>query len=280
VIRRAAAVILAGLLAALAVAAPMDPLAFRDRLAAAVSSRTGQPVVAVDDRTLRMRTAKGSDQVVTIDEVYARYLANPGVLDTIADEYSQTLGFAVEPSESADQIVVIVRPANYFRRAAGTLVGGMVPPRPLAGDLAYFLSVDTPKSIRPVMKSDLVRWQIGEGAAWRLGAAHIKARVGKLAVMRLGNDKGAVGLGSDSGLAPSVLADPEFCGPKAPAESHGQLVLLYSRDMLLFAPPSDAVLTRTFWRTVKAKVAAGESLSSTPIACRGGGWVVASAPAE
>ena len=279
-IRRATAVILACLLAAAAVAAPMDPMALRDRLAAAVSSRTGQPVVAVDDRTLRMRNAKGSDQIVTIDDVYARYLANPAALDTIADEFTQTLGFALEPPESADQIVVIVRPTNYFRRAVGTLLGGMVPSRTLAGDLAFFLAVDTSKAIRPAMKTDLTRWQMGEEAAWRLGNAHIKARVGKLAVMRLGNEKGAVGLGSDSGLTPSVLADPEFCGPKAPAESYGQLVLLYSREMLLFAPPSDAELTRTFWRTVKAKVAAGESLSSTPLACRGGRWVVASAPAE
>lgn len=105
----------------------------------------------------------------------------------------------------------------------------------MAGDVSFYLAVDAPNSIRTVGPSDLKRWGIDEAQAWRTGVKNIKARIGPLGVIHLGDESGASGLAADSGLAPSILADATLCSPEHPDGMNSQIVLVYARDMFLFA---------------------------------------------
>ncbi len=97
-------------------------------------------------------------------------------------------------------------------------------------------------------------------------------------MIRFGGEEGPGGIAADSGLAPSILAEPAFCGPQAQDGTEGQVVLLYARDMFLYAAPTDREQTDRFWKAAKAEIAGGRSLSSTPLTCHDGHWVVAKAP--
>jgi hypothetical protein len=142
----------------------------------------------------------------------------------------------------------------------------------MAGDLSYFLAVDSPETIRLARPDDLARWKIGEAEAWRMAISHLKARIGPLTQTRLGSENGASGLAAASGLAPSMLADPAICGPSSPDGLGRQLVLVYARDMFLYSVPSDVAMTATFWSVAKTEVAAGRSMSATVLTCHAGHW--------
>lgn len=148
----------------------------------------------------------------------------------------------------------------------------------MAGDLSFFLAVDSAETIRTASKDDLKRWGVDEETAWARAAANIKSRVGPLAQVRLSNENGVSGFTADSGLAPSVLADPSSCGPKTPNGVAGQVVLVLARDTFLYAPAEDRELMISFWDAVERETAAGRSLSNTPITCRAGKWVSAQKP--
>lgn len=258
----------------------LTPAEFRDRIAAVVAA--GQKVQTIDERTFRTKAANGTELTISIDNAYHDYRAAPERLDELVTRFAEVFqerGLAGK--EPIGQLVVIVRPSNYLVLSLppGSSLESFVPGRPMAGDLSYFLAVDSPNSIRTAAKSDLARWGIDEAAAWQKAVSHIKERVGPLGIVRLGDDKGPSGLAASSGLAPSILADPALCSQeRAPNGSDGQIVLLYARDMFLFAIPSDADGTRRFWRVAKEEIATGRSFSSTPLTCRDGHWVVAPAP--
>lgn len=275
------AVPIAALLAvAVAAEPPLSPSAFRERFAAAVTEASGRPTVRVDERTFATKLANGTDVTVSIDNAYVEYQADPSRLVAILAKYSEVLLRSGQiPSEPLERLVVIVRPTDYIRRSLppSASLANFVPSRPMAGDLSFFLAVDSEQSIRSAVVADLARWKIDEATAWRRAIANLEDRIGPVAPTHLGSEAGAFGFGAASGLAPSLLADPMLCGP-ATKDMNGQLVLLYTRDMFLLADPKDEVMTKKFWSAVDAEVTAGRSLSSTPLTCRDGRWVTATHP--
>lgn len=128
------------------------------------------------------------------------------------------------------------------------------------------------------MPADLVRWSLGIDQAWARGVQNLKRRMGAMQAVRIGGEAGPSGLGAASGLAPSRLADPALCGPAAPTGIDRQIVLVVARDMFIFANPADIDETRRFWVTARQLLATGSGLSSTPLTCKGGKWVVAPTP--
>lgn len=80
---------------------------------------------------------------------------------------------------------------------------------------------------------------------------------------------------ADSGLAPSLLAEPVLCGPKS---SDGLLALVIERDAVLIGFPDDRASVRGFWKVAKAIIAGDQGLSSVPITCTGGHWASAAIP--
>jgi hypothetical protein len=262
-------------LAAAGEPAPLSPQAFRDRFAAAVATATGHATKPIDDYTFDAKSSDGSDITINTDNAYAAYRADPAQLDAIIGRYTRTLAGTEDAGHDAtDQLIVIVRPSDYLARnlPSGSQTGGFVAPRPMAGDLSYFLAVDSPESIRTAGKSDLARWHIDEATAWKIAIGNLGARVGSISVLHLGADDGANGIGAASGLAPSILADPTYCAKDSPAGANGEIILLYAKDFFLFTIPADKAMTSRFWTSVKAEIGAGRSLSSTPLACRDGRW--------
>lgn len=245
-----------------------------------MSAATGNPTTTLDERTFKGKAADGEEVTVNIDSVYAQYLAEPVRLEAVVDRYARVMSGISGGGATADQLVVIVRPTNYLANSlpAGTSIDHFVPPRPLAGDLSYFLAVDSTDTIRTAGREDLAHWHLSEADAWTRARQQLKTRVGPLQLVRLGGEDGPSGLGAESGLAPSIIADPALCGPGAPEGRRGWIVLIFDRETLLFADPSDEVQTQRFWAVIKQARAARTSLSSTPLTCRNGHWVVARAP--
>lgn len=271
----------AWLLAAAREPEPLSPTAFRDRFAAAIAAATGSAARPVDDYTLSAKTTDGTDLTIHTDNAYAAYRADPAQIDTILARYVRTLTDAGDAGhESIDQLIVIVRPTDYLSRSvpSDSRTPSGIQPRPMAGDLSYFLAVDSPDSIRTASRSDLKRWHVDEAAAWTRAFANLAGRISPLSVTHLGSEDGASGIGAASGLAPSLLADPSYCAEDQPAGANAEIALVYAKDFFLFAIPSDKTMTARFWAAVKAETAAGRSLSSTPIVCRNGHWVALSIP--
>lgn len=268
-------------LAAPQAAAPvlLSPAAFRDRLEAVVTTVTHQPATAVDERTFRTKRADGTELTIAIDNAYAEYQAHPATLDAILARYAALLATA-EQTGDVDQLVVIIRPSDYLGRTlpAGASTVNFIAARPMAGDLSFFLAVDSPETIRLAGPADLARWRLDENAAWSRAVANIRTRIGPLQPTRLGGENGLDGFGAASGLAPSLLADPTICGPTAPDGMQGQLVLVYARDMFVYAIPSDRAQTRDFWKAASREIANGRSMSHTVLTCRTGHWAVVKAP--
>ena len=202
-------------------AEPMPPHEFRDRVAAAVTAATHQPAVIIDDWSFRTHQRDGGDITVHIDNLYAQYRSDPAHPDDFIARFVQTITASRGFDEGVDQLVVIVRPVGYVAQAlpAGAVTDQFIAARSMAGDLAYYLAVDAPDTIRLVMRADLDRWQIDEATAWRRGVANIRVRIGPLQLFHLDSEDGATGMSAQSGLAPSLLADPTTCGRQHRTES-------------------------------------------------------------
>lgn len=260
--------------------ATLSPTAFRDRLSAAIGAMTHQPVVAVDEHTLRVKQQGRDDLTIYTDNAYAQYQADPLQIDAVVSRYSRLLLASDAGGEPVEQLVLVVRPSDYVTRsiAAGASTKNFLPGHPIAGDLSYFLAVDSSETIRTAGPTDLARWGLTEAAAWSRAIANVKVRVGPLEMIRLGDENGPSGLTAASGLAPSIISDPAFCGPAAPTGMDQQVVFVLSRDTLLFAMPSDSEQTKRFWAAVDTEAANGRTLSSTPLTCRVGKWTIATHP--
>ena len=100
-------------------AEPLSPAAFRDRLAASISSSTGVPAKPVDDRTFTTKDAEGSGVTISIDNAYAEYLSDPEQLDTILKRFERVFG-TKQPVARLDQLTVIIRPSDYIARSLGS----------------------------------------------------------------------------------------------------------------------------------------------------------------
>lgn len=272
----------------LATAAPVDAAdaelsqsAFRDRLAATISTTTGRPIEKVDARTFKTKATDGTELTISIDNAYAEYQSEPARLDAIIVKYARLVNTTTDRVEDGvDQLVVIVRPSDYLTRSvpAGAKLQGILRERPLAGDLSLFLAVDGAGTIRTATTDDLARWKLEEATAWTRAIANIRQHVGAVALVKLGDKNGPSGITAESGLAPSLLADPGFCGGKAADGMEGLLALLYSRDAFLYADPRDGAQVKQFWKAVKKMIASNGALSSTPMTCHDGHWVATNAP--
>lgn len=254
----------------------LTPAEFRDRVAASMTAATGNPATVIGDWTFTTKDADGQDLTINIDNVYRDYQYNPKNLATIIARFASVFGRGVEAA-TADQLVLIVRPLNYVEQAIPT--GGATDKfpaaHPIAGDLAYFLAIDAPESIRIATLDDLKGWNLDEASAWKRAQSNLKARIGPIGFAGLEHEPAARLIVADSGLAPSILSDPALCGPASPS---GLLAFVIARDSVLVAFPDDKASIRAFWKVAKPFLDAGQGLSSTAITCDDGQWTIASNP--
>jgi hypothetical protein len=261
--------------------APLSALQFRDATAAAWRDRYGTTPEPAGPTSFDAKLPDGKAVRVYIDNAYQLYLQDPASLDAVIARHLQGLADSDETATAdLDQLVIIVRPTTYLTDSAapGADLSKSLPTRPFAGDLSLFLAVDSPTTIRTASTDDLARWRIDTAAAWQRAYANIKPRVGPLQMFRLRDDNGASGIGAESGLAPSVLALPQMCGPEAAEGDNSQVVLVVSRDAFLFGVPGDADSMARFWREAKAAIAGDATLSLTPVTCKKGAWISVPVP--
>lgn len=267
--------------AAPASADTLTPVQFRDAFAARAAVAFKHSTVVVGEQTFTTKSLKGDDVTIVTENAYALYLKDPSKLENVLELFTTSLIQSQTPDVAKiEQLVIIVRPSDYITRSVGpdASLESFITPRPLAGDLSFFLAVDSPVNIRSASPSDLKLWKIDESMAWQLAESNLKSRIGPIAIAHLGDETGASGITADSGLAPSLMADPRFCSATSPNGISSQIILLYGRDMILFAVPSDLDMTAKFWKTAKSEITAGRSMSSTPVTCKNGHWTTVLGP--
>ncbi len=264
-----------------AFASPLTAVQFRDLFAVRAEKVIQNPTTMIDERTFKTISSDGTELTINVENAYAAYLGDEAKLEDVIERYLATLVSSQKTAmEALDQLVVIVRPTDYIKRSlqVGSSSDNFIAPRDFAGDLSIFLAVDSPISLRSASPDDLKRWKIDEPSAWKRALDNHQARVGPIRFVRLGNETGAQGVGADSGLAPSMLAQPSLCSEQKPSGISNQIVLLYSKDIFLFALPADEQMMTTFWSVVKSEIATGRSLSNTPFTCQNGRWAVVPIP--
>lgn len=244
-----------------------------------MTSKTGFPARPVDDRTFVTKNGDGTEVTIFVDNAYQQYLSQPDQLDAVITRFTAAFT-AKEQAPGLDQLTLIVRPSDYVTQslAPGASLASFPAARPLAGDLSMFLAIDSPETVRTASLDDLKNWGLTEEQAWNRAVSSVKARVGPLGFAQLEGEPDSSALVADSGLAPSVLADPAFCGPEKRDGLDGAIVLLMSRDALLLGFPKEKPSIESFWRVAKSEIKAKTALSSTPIACRGGRWESVAVP--
>lgn len=258
---------------------PLSPSEFRDRLALTMEAETGSPTHPVDDWTFRAKDSDGEEITVNVDNAYNQYLAAPDELEAILVRYSAAMA-NINEAAGPDQLVVIVRPADYvIRSLAETMVLQDFPAsRPLAGDLALFLAIDSPDSIRTASLRDLRGWGLSEEQAWERSLASVKNRMGEIGFAQLEGEQNSTVLVAASGLAPSLLATDALCAPEKPNGLDRAIVFLLSRDMLLLGFPDDDPSIKAFWNVVQGQLQGGAAMSKTPITCSEGRWAPVEIP--
>ncbi len=244
-----------------------------------MKAATGFPATPVDDHTFVAKNSDGEEITINIDNAYAAYLAKPDDLDSLIQRFTSIFS-ASEQAAGLDQLTVIVRPSDYVTQSLSprASLNAFPSPRPLAGDLSVFLAIDSPETIRTASLDDLKKWGLTEAEAWNRAISSIKARIGPLGFAKLEGEPDSSVMVANSGLAPSILADPVFCGPAAPSGLSEAVVLLLSRDAFLLGFPGEKRSIRTFWKIAKDQIQQGLSMSRTAITCEGGQWVVAPTP--
>ena len=276
---RASAVLFAPVIAAAAPALAgqglLSPAQFRDRLAAAMATATGQPTTVIDDRSFKTKQQDGTEQMVSIDNAYNDYLASPDRLDAIVAMFARVLSQR-EPAAKLDDLVIVVRPMGYLEQSVGPVAkNDFPPPRALAGDIAQFLAFDTPDAIRLASLADLAALKIDQRQAWDRALSNLRGRIGPINEGIYGDNPGTTAFSADSGLGPSLLAFPELCGPQAPNGRDAEQLLLFDRNTVFFGIPGNGQDFAKFQQMARAAIATGSSYSNTVITCHGGKWVVA-----
>ena len=269
------------LIAALFVSAPtlaqseddvLSPAKFRDHLAAHVEAETDFRAEPVDEWTIIAESDAGEVRFNT-QNAYRQYIADPLALESVFATYIEAL-LEVGATTTAGEIIVVVRPSDQIESsslAQTQSIRDIFPaPRELAGDLSLFLAIDKPSSISYLTNDDLSDFALTESEAWTIALGSTPVRIGALSVASYGE---ASVVTAESGLAPSALSDPNFCGPDGNPAVAGAVALAIANDMFLIGLPEIESSMQSFWSAARSEVETGQSASETPLLCQDGKWV-------
>nr|WP_298896765.1 hypothetical protein [uncultured Altererythrobacter sp.] len=250
----------------------LSPAEFRDRLAAYVEEETEYRTEPIDDWSFSAKADHGRVRFA-IRNAYNEYLAAPQSLLDVFENYTNAL-IEVGSAPKTDQIVVLVRPSDQLENtnlAKTAEIDELFPhARKFAGDLSLFLAIDKPSSISYLTRADLSDFALTESEAWTIALGSTPVRIGALSVASYG---AASVVTAESGLAPSALADPSFCGPDGNPAVAGAVVLAIANDMFLIGLPEIESSMQSFWSAARSEVETGQSASETPLLCQDGKWV-------
>ena len=250
----------------------LSPAEFRDHLAAHVEAETDFRAEPVDEWTIIAESDAGDVRFNT-QNAYRQYIADPSSMTSVFATYIEAL-LEVGATTTAGEIIVVVRPSDQIENpslAQTQSIEDIFPaPREFVGDLSLFLAIDKPNSISYLTRADLSDFALTENEAWTIALGSTPVRIGELSVASYGEASVVV---ADSGLAPSALADPSFCGPEGNSAVAGAVTLAIANDMFLIGLPGIESSVKSFWSAARNEVETGQSASETPLLCQDGKWV-------
>lgn len=255
----------------------MEPAQFRDHVIAAAKAQNNTYLVEITG-PLSFKIDEG---LVNLDSGYSEYRDDPTQLDNVVRRWVQMFsmmaeGAGVSSTDLSQRLVMLVRNRLYVDGAPADLEPGKAPVwRPLGGDAVVLLMADYPTMRGSVTQDLLTEAKLSPDEAWRIAKANSIAAMGTIQMGAYGTD-GPLAVTAESGLATSILADPDACadGPFA----NGAVVLIVDRDTFVYADPADPETIKPFWTLAREAVQSGGYASSTPLTCRGGAWRVAALP--
>jgi hypothetical protein len=254
-------------------AQPMSMTEFRDAYVAAVQKAHPEDKVAIkSDNVVDVTNAKGETTTTYLDHGYAAYRQDPGALAEIMDHELAALDVAANMDAfTADQLLVLVRPASYL--AADTPRSKKPLSRPIAGDLVALVGVDQPKTWEYPPASRLRRvLKMTNDEIWDRALANTAKRLP--ALPKPSAKKVVSALVSDAGLSSSLLAEPDIWDTPEQQQGGAPVVAPVAKDMVLMVHEGDAKGVAAL-RGIAAKAASdSEGLSDQLFVRRNGAWEV------
>jgi hypothetical protein len=249
----------------------MSTAQFRDLYAQRVTAAVpGATITPLESLSLRIALPGGGDaqeMTVNLDRAYSEYSAAPDQLDTILGRWVRIASATPGDAQQPDRIVSVVRTADHVAGYAQALSQDgedvRLVWRPLAGDLVEMIAFDSPDAIQFATEETISDISITPEQAWALAPQNLPARLGALSQETLA--PGLVWIGGGNGLAPSVLANAQWC---AAPENANALYLVVDRDSFLMAERPGAVDAIT--RVRDGMVSDGNAFSATLLACDNG----------
>lgn len=252
---------------------------FRTRFMSYLEAMEAVAEVEPDAETdVIMTTPEGGELRINVGNMYAEYAAEPELIDTLFAKFARTALAALSGPLEVDRgrLVIIIRPAAMLQDPQVGVSPDKFIHRPLAGDLVEVLAVDDAETIAYVSQAALERSGLTRDEAWALGKANIRPRLGAINLVQFtGYSDKLIGIGTDTGLAPSLLADAP-CGSGRLFED--KVVLVLNKEIIAIGDADDKASMRDFWKMTNRLLAESMSLSQTPIHCSGGTWSVATPP--
>jgi hypothetical protein len=249
----------------------MSTVQFRDlyaqRVAAAVPGATITPLESLSLRITLPGGGDAQEMTINLDRAYSEYSVAPDQLDTILGRWVRIASVLPLDAQLPERIVSVVRTADHVAGYAQALSQDgrevRLVWRPLAGDLVEMIAFDSPDAIQFGTEETLADMSITPEQAWVLAPQNLPARLGVLSQETLA--PGLVWIGGGNGLAPSVLANAQWC---AAPEHANALYLVVDRDSFLMAERPGGVDAITLVRN--GMVGDGSAFSATLLACENG----------
>jgi hypothetical protein len=247
--------------------APLTPSQFRDRIVAAVQTiQPGVEFEATDELGGQLTLADKTTVQVAFANGYDAYLRTPSDLDMLVDRFARAAVGQIEWGHSADRIISVLRHEATVTDLR--LPGGSPVPivwRPFVGDLIEVLAFDSAETIAYASEEALRDIGLDASQAWVLAPVNLASRMGPLEGALLDEYPGLALISEPNGLAPSVLATPDFCTTSQGTRS---VFVVVQRDAFLIAMKSDPVAVSNLRRL--AGMLADTALSQSILECRDG----------
>ncbi|MEZ5958616.1 MAG: hypothetical protein R3C27_15545 [Hyphomonadaceae bacterium] len=256
----------------------LTPREFGDAAIALIQHNAPQAQIERrDDLAIFVRGATDDGEyVMNLDNAYREYQANPATLTDILDRWARIASQGPEYAQMRERIVTVLRPRamidEFEAQSAAIRSANDSPPsslvwRPFAGDLVEVVVFDSAETIQYAMLETLEQIDITPETAWTIAPTNLPARLGELDVQGIGGTQHLIYITGGNGLAPSPLADSDFC---ATEQGPTFIFLLVDRNGYIAADRTKSAAVSEFRALYEQIMREGGSMSSTPIACQGG----------
>jgi hypothetical protein len=256
-------------------AAPLTMLEFRAQVRGAIEARAPRARIdAIDERTLAVKLPGGgpNDEFkVMLESAYGRYLNNPAGREAVIDQLVRVLDNATtEPKPTPDNVVILVRPADYFETAGLSEIKTMF--RPFGDGFIELIAMDLGETFRVGGAEDLLTMFKDPDTAWRQAAANTRSRNVKYDIEAPA--RGLWMISSASSLAPYFVETPDLWAANGVTIKGDPIAVFLQRNLLLLADGGDKDLRAGLAMFLDNAKEDPETISTTMYIRRSGVWSI------